>query len=125
MSSRRKSVVIAPNLGADPMVDNSSTSLAVVLTALSAAVSALQEERNQAKQPTLQPSVTVESEGPAFIAVPEAAKLLGLSRASAYRYAAAGLLPVKRFGRRIYVIRARLKEVVIPDAGTISEVNAA
>jgi excisionase family DNA binding protein len=44
------------------------------------------------------------------MSVPEAATFLGLSRASAYRYAEAGLLPTKRFGRRIYVVRARLNE---------------
>jgi hypothetical protein len=38
--------------------------------------------------------------------------LLGLSRASAYRYAAAGELPTKRYGRRVYVIRARLADVL-------------
>jgi len=46
---------------------------------------------------------------PALIPVPMAAALLGLSRASAYRYAAAGELPTKRFGRRIYVITNRIR----------------
>lgn len=49
---------------------------------------------------------------PALMSVPDAAKFLGLSRASAYRYAEAGLLPTKRFGRRIYVVRARLTEML-------------
>nr|WP_233159662.1 helix-turn-helix domain-containing protein [Pseudonocardia sp. MH-G8] len=55
------------------------------------------------------------------MSVPEAAKFLGLSRASAYRYAEAGLLPTKRFGRRVYVVRARLSELLespdMPDTG--------
>jgi hypothetical protein len=34
---------------------------------------------------------------PVLISVPRAAELLGISRASAYRYAESGELPVKRF----------------------------
>jgi excisionase family DNA binding protein len=49
---------------------------------------------------------------PLLIAVPEAAKLLGISRAAAYRFARAGDLPTKRLGRRIYVISARLREFI-------------
>jgi excisionase family DNA binding protein len=49
---------------------------------------------------------------PLLIAVPEAAKLLGISRAAAYRLANAGDLPTKRLGRRIYVISARLREFI-------------
>lgn len=45
---------------------------------------------------------------PALMTVPDAAKLLGISRASAYRYADAGLLPARRFGRRVYVVRDQL-----------------
>ncbi len=58
---------------------------------------------------------------PALMSVPEAAEFLGLSRASAYRYAEAGLLPTKRFGRRVYVVRARLSDLLesndAPEAG--------
>ena len=48
---------------------------------------------------------------PAFISVPHAAKLLGLSRATAYRYAASGALPTKRFEKdgRVYVITAKIR----------------
>jgi excisionase family DNA binding protein len=46
------------------------------------------------------------------MSVPDAAKFLGLSRASAYRYAEAGQLPIKRFGRRVYVVRALLTELL-------------
>ena len=49
---------------------------------------------------------------PLLIAVPEAAKLLGISRAAAYRFASAGDLPIKRLGRRVYVVTARLREFV-------------
>ena len=49
---------------------------------------------------------------PLLIAVPEAAKLLGISRAAAYRFARAGDLPTKRLGHRIYVISARLREFI-------------
>ncbi|MFI6325115.1 helix-turn-helix domain-containing protein [Nonomuraea sp. NPDC050556] len=46
---------------------------------------------------------------PALLTVPRAAKLLGISRASAYRYADAGELPVKRFGSRIYIVTAKIR----------------
>ncbi|GLH97126.1 helix-turn-helix domain-containing protein [Phytohabitans aurantiacus] len=49
---------------------------------------------------------------PALLTVPRAAKILGLSRASAYRYAAAGELPVKRFGGRVYVITAKIRSLL-------------
>ena len=45
---------------------------------------------------------------PALLTVPRAAELLGISRASAYRYAAAGDLPVRRLGGRVYVVTSRL-----------------
>jgi Helix-turn-helix domain len=51
---------------------------------------------------------------PPLIPLPEAAQLLGIPRASAYRYAQAGTLPVKRFGRRIYVITAKLQDLFEP-----------
>jgi excisionase family DNA binding protein len=49
---------------------------------------------------------------PLLIAVPVAAKLLGLSRSTAYRLAFAGELPVRRVGGRVYVVTARLREFV-------------
>jgi hypothetical protein len=49
---------------------------------------------------------------PALISVPEAAKILGLSRASAYRYATSGDLPIRRLGGRVYVVTARLMDIV-------------
>ena len=49
---------------------------------------------------------------PLLIAVPEAAKLLGISRTAAYRFASSGELPVKRLGRRVYVISAKLREFI-------------
>jgi len=49
---------------------------------------------------------------PLLIAVPEAAKLLGISRAAAYRFASAGELPTKRLGRRVYVVSAKLREFI-------------
>ena len=44
---------------------------------------------------------------PLLIPVPRAAKLLGISRAAAYRFASAGDLPTKRLGRRVYVVSAK------------------
>lgn len=49
---------------------------------------------------------------PLLIAVPEAAKLLGISRAAAYRFASSGELPAKRLGRRVYIISAKLRAFI-------------
>jgi predicted DNA-binding transcriptional regulator AlpA len=49
---------------------------------------------------------------PLLIPVPAAAKLIGISRAAAYRFASSGALPSKRLGRRVYVVSARLREFV-------------
>jgi excisionase family DNA binding protein len=47
-----------------------------------------------------------------LLAVPRAAAILGISRAAAYRLAASGELPVRRFGGRVYVVTAQLRELV-------------
>jgi predicted DNA-binding transcriptional regulator AlpA len=47
---------------------------------------------------------------PLLIPVPVAAKLLGISRAAAYRFATSGDLPTKKLGRRVYVVSARLRD---------------
>lgn len=52
---------------------------------------------------------------PLLIPVPEAAKLIGISRAAAYRFASVGELPIKRLGRRVYVVSARLREFIETD----------
>ncbi len=49
---------------------------------------------------------------PALLTIPRAATLLGISRASAYRYAAAGELPIRRLGGRVYVVTAQLLAMV-------------
>ena len=49
---------------------------------------------------------------PLLIPVPQAAELLGISRAAAYRFASAGDLPTKRLGRRVYVVSAKLREFI-------------
>lgn len=46
---------------------------------------------------------------PKLISVSTAAHVLGVSRASAYRYAAGGELPTVHLGGRLYVVTARLK----------------
>lgn len=48
---------------------------------------------------------------PLLLAVPRAAKLLGISRAAAYRLAASGDLPVRRLGGRVYVVTAGLRDL--------------
>jgi predicted DNA-binding transcriptional regulator AlpA len=50
------------------------------------------------------------SDLPLLIPIPRAAKLIGISRAAAYRFASSGDLPTKRLGRRVYVVSARLRE---------------
>jgi excisionase family DNA binding protein len=49
---------------------------------------------------------------PLLLAVPHAATLLGISRASAYKLVASGELPVRRLGGRVYVVTAGLRELV-------------
>jgi predicted DNA-binding transcriptional regulator AlpA len=53
---------------------------------------------------------------PLLIPVPMAAKLIGISRAAAYRHANAGELPCKRLGRRLYVITSRLRDFIDSEA---------
>lgn len=55
---------------------------------------------------------------PALISVPQAAEILGLTRASAYRYAASGELPVKRLGGRVYIITAKIRPLLDGTEGT-------
>jgi hypothetical protein len=55
---------------------------------------------------------------PLLIPVPVAAELLGISRAAAYRHANSGELPVKHLGRRLYVVTARLRDFIDPEAPT-------
>jgi excisionase family DNA binding protein len=54
---------------------------------------------------------------PALLSVTRAAEILGLSRASAYRYAAAGELPTKRLGGRVYIVTAELRPLLGLAAG--------
>ncbi len=49
---------------------------------------------------------------PLLIPVPRAAQLLGLSRSAAYRCAACGDLPTAHFGGRVYVVTAKLRDLL-------------
>ncbi len=49
---------------------------------------------------------------PPLLPVPMAAAILGFSRASAYRYAACGDLPVRHLGGRVFVVTARLRRLI-------------
>lgn len=49
---------------------------------------------------------------PLLIPVSQAAKLIGISRAAAYRFASAGDLPTKKLGRRVYVVSAKLRDFI-------------
>ena len=53
---------------------------------------------------------------PALISVTKAAEIMGISRASAYRYATSGELPIRRLGGRVYVVTARLMDIVEGEA---------
>jgi hypothetical protein len=57
---------------------------------------------------------------PPLVPVPTAAKVLGLSRSAAYRYASIGALPARRLGGRVYVVTALLRALVLSadDPGT-------
>ncbi|MFC0540671.1 helix-turn-helix domain-containing protein [Kutzneria chonburiensis] len=58
----------------------------------------------------------VVDDSPALMSIPDAAKVLGLSRSSAYRYANSGELPTKRIGGRVYVVRAQLADFLATDS---------
>lgn len=49
---------------------------------------------------------------PPLLSVPRTAALLGIPRATAYRYADGGHLPVRHFGRRVLVVTAKLRELI-------------
>jgi hypothetical protein len=49
---------------------------------------------------------------PPLIAVERAAKVLGLSRAAAYRLASADELPARRLGGRVYIVTAGLRALL-------------
>ena len=56
---------------------------------------------------------------PLLISVPRAAKLIGISRAAAYRFASAGQLPTKRLGHRINVVTAKLREFIMTEGEAV------
>lgn len=49
---------------------------------------------------------------PLLLPVPQAAELLGVSRAAAYRLAASGELPTRRLGGRVYIVTSGLRDLV-------------
>jgi excisionase family DNA binding protein len=49
---------------------------------------------------------------PMLLAVSDVAKLLGISRSAAYRLADSGELPSRRLGGRVYIITAKLFEML-------------
>jgi hypothetical protein len=105
------------------MPDDPRENLTAFVTALLRALAVYEAAQRPATLASTSEDATVS--GPALISVSDAASLLGISRASAYRYADAGLLPVKRLGRRVYVVRARLVDLEMPDPTTNPEADAA
>lgn len=49
---------------------------------------------------------------PLLIPVPRAAELLGISRSAAYRCASTGDLPTAHLGGRVYVVTAKLQQLL-------------
>ena len=49
---------------------------------------------------------------PLLIPIPKAAKLLGISRSAAYRCASCGDLPTRQLGGRVYIVTAKLRELL-------------
>lgn len=49
---------------------------------------------------------------PPLIPVPVAARVLGISRSAAYRYATSGDLPTRHLGGRVYIVTALLLELI-------------
>lgn len=69
----------------------------------------LAEQATQAEEPEVRAAADPMAGLPLLIPIPQAAKLLGISRAAAYRFATSGDLPTKKLGRRVYVVSARLR----------------
>jgi hypothetical protein len=58
-------------------------------------------------------AVSAELQGlPLLIPVPRAAQILGISRSAAYRCAACGDLPTAHLGGRVYVVTAKLQQLL-------------
>lgn len=55
-----------------------------------------------------------DTELPLLTPVPRAARMLGISRAAAYRLAASGELPSRRLGGRVYVITSAIRALGRP-----------
>lgn len=102
------------------MSTDHTNEIAATLAKLAALIAEQRSDNAEVSEPQTQASFER-----VLISVPEAAQLLGISRASAYRYAADGNLPVKRFGRRVYVIRDRLADLIVPDSTSHREADAA
>jgi hypothetical protein len=49
---------------------------------------------------------------PPLISIPTTAKMLGISRSAAYRYAAMGDLPTRHLGGRVYIVTSLLYELI-------------
>jgi excisionase family DNA binding protein len=68
----------------------------------------------------LHAATTSDRQGPLAVSVPEAARLLGISRGLAYELVARGDLPSVRLGRRLVVPRHALVALV-DDASSIRD----
>jgi excisionase family DNA binding protein len=66
----------------------------------------------QAEEQLKPGSTPVDYVDPLTMSVDHAAKLLGISRASAYTYARAGVLPTVRLGTRLLVPKAAIEKLL-------------
>jgi predicted DNA-binding transcriptional regulator AlpA len=68
------------------------------------------------RDPALDQIVDTAREGlrsqPLLLPIPKAARLLGISRSAAYRCAASGDLPTRHLGGRVYIVTAKLQEML-------------
>ena len=94
------------------MPDSPLANLTELVAALIEALAAHEAaQRVMTTAPSAEPPDEADALPPLF-SIPEAASWLGISRASAYRWATAGVIPTKRLGGRVYVITSRMRELV-------------
>lgn len=89
-----------------------------VIDPVQAAAQLLADALRQAQAQQAEPQPVADLQGselddlPPLLAVAKAAKLLGISRASAYRYAKSGELPATRLGGRVLIKRDDLRSLL-------------
>ncbi|WP_217451640.1 helix-turn-helix domain-containing protein [Candidatus Frankia nodulisporulans] len=101
-----------PTIAAGADLDTVRAALRVVLAQLDDLAAAA---RVTPARPVLAPATDPTEGMPPLIPVERAAELLSLSRSAAYRLAAAGELPSRRLGGRVFIVTAGLREILTPE----------